>query len=664
MARTLLEMEARRQVPACLPQIDGANCERTRCSCMPESIVPSSAWHLPKFLSAALALGMLVVACGTSSQKPRDDDGSAGAGNAIDPPTCEEGKVCDGVCVDLLTSGRNCGACGVACGETFRCIGGKCACAENNAACETGCVPIKTDPNNCGSCGNKCKEGRSCEDGKCVCPEGSTVCSGTCVDLQKSQEHCGECGLRCGPLDVCQNGICRHTPGPSNDGCGGSARNVSLRQITWNQGVEVPVYSDDEEPEENAPLLSGRPLLVRAFVDVEPAFTKRTLAARLFLSSDNEPSVYYDKREISFDSRPYDLDTTFQFLVPAAALMDSAELAIEVVECDLSVSGPVLSPRAPKEGELSLELQESPEISVAIVPIEHDGRLPDTSEEHLAPYARTLEAMFPLAQAKLAVLPPMTSGQEGTLDFDALLTRLQERRATDQPAPDIYYFGFVRPKATLKEHCSSSDCTYGIGYQTRSSAFRVALGIEYGDRASEDTFVHELGHNMGLGHAPCGTDGDPKYPYPDAALGSLGFDFRSQEALDPTETKDVMSYCEPTWVSDYTYRTVFSALNRAQRALRAKAEGAPSVTTSTFLSIRTRDGVARVGAAPYRLEIPEEAPLPGLVLGAEGTELLEIQVYRITTGDSPLVTWLIPEPEQDWYTVRLPDGTEVPLSRP
>ncbi len=631
---------------------------------MPKSIVPSSAWPLPKFLSAALTLGTLVVACGTSSQKPRDDEGGAGAGNNPDPPTCEEGKVCDGVCVDLFTSGRNCGACGVACGETFRCIDGKCGCAENHAACETGCAPIDTDPHNCGSCGNQCKEGRSCEAGKCVCPEGSTVCSGSCVDLRKNQDHCGECGLRCGPLDVCQSGTCRHAPGPSSDGCGGSARNVSLRQLTWNQGVEIPVYVDDDEPEPNAPLLAGRPLLVRAFVDVEPAFTRRTLAARLFLSSkENAQPVYYDKRVIALDSSPLELDSTFQFLVPADALTVSAELAVEVVECDRSVSGPVLSPRAPKQGELSLELQESPEISVAIVPIEHEGRLPDTSEEHLAPYAEALEAMFPLAKAKLDVLPPLTSGQEGLLDFDALLSRLQERRAADQPGADIYYFGFVRPKATLKEHCSSSDCTYGIAYQTRSSSFHVALGIEYGDRASEDTFVHELGHNMGLGHAPCGTDGDPKYPYPDASLGTLGFDFRSREALDPTETRDVMSYCEPTWVSDYTYRSVFSALSRAQRALRSQAMGTLSEPTRNFLSIRTRDGIARVGAAPLLLEVPEEPPLPGLVLGADDAELLEIQVHRITTGDSPLVTWLIPEPEQDWYAVVLPDGTRAPLPR-
>lgn len=626
--------------------------------------MPSSAWPLLKFLSAALAIGTLVVACATDQQGPSDDRSGAGASNSPEPPTCEAGRVCDGVCVDLLTNGHNCGACGVECGETLRCLSGKCSCAEGYAACETGCVPVETDPENCGSCGNKCREGRSCERGRCVCPEGSALCSGSCVDLEKSQEHCGECGLRCGPLDVCQSGTCRHASGPSSDGCGGSARNVSLRQLTWNQGVEIPVYVEgEEEPELNAPLLTGRPLLVRAFVDIEPAFSRRTLAARLFLGEQPEQSVYYDKREIAVDSSPFDLASTFQFLVPLDALAENAELAVEIVECDRSVSGPVLSPRAPRQGELALELRASPEISVAIVPIEHEGRLPDTSEQHLARYAEALEAMFPLAHAKLDVLPPMPSGQEGNLDFDALLSQLQERRARDQPGPDIYYFGFVRPKPTLKEHCSTSDCTYGIAYQTRSSAFHAAVGVEYGDRISEDTFVHELGHNMGLGHAPCGTDGDPKYPYPDAGLGSLGYDFRSHQVQNPSSTKDIMSYCEPTWVSDYTYRSVFSALSPAERAARASALGSPEQQTRSFLPIRTRDGSARVGAALLKLEIPEEPPLPGLVLGAQDTELLEIGVYRIATGDSPLVTWLIPEPEPDWYAVLLPDGTRATLER-
>ena len=66
--------------------------------------------------------------------------------------------------------------------------------------------------------------------------------------------------------------------------------------------------------------------------------------------------------------------------------------------------------------------------------------------------------------------------------------------------------------------------------------------------------AHELGHNVSLHHAPCGGAGgpDPSFPEPDGSIGAWGYDFRRGRLVAPAR-HDLMSYCEPPWVSDYYF---------------------------------------------------------------------------------------------------------------
>ena len=50
------------------------------------------------------------------------------------------------------------------------------------------------------------------------------------------------------------------------------------------------------------------------------------------------------------------------------------------------------------------------------------------------------------------------------------------------------------------------------------------------------TIAHELGHNLGLRHAPCGGAGnpDPSFPHPDGSAGAWGYDFARGELVRPT----------------------------------------------------------------------------------------------------------------------------------
>jgi hypothetical protein len=65
--------------------------------------------------------------------------------------------------------------------------------------------------------------------------------------------------------------------------------------------------------------------------------------------------------------------------------------------------------------------------------------------------------------------------------------------------------------------------------------------------------AHEIGHNHGRAHAPCGGPDQPdnNFPHPGATLGWWGFEW-PDELVSPNFT-DIMGYCPDQWISDYTY---------------------------------------------------------------------------------------------------------------
>ena len=67
--------------------------------------------------------------------------------------------------------------------------------------------------------------------------------------------------------------------------------------------------------------------------------------------------------------------------------------------------------------------------------------------------------------------------------------------------------------------------------------------------------VHELGHLHFLKHAPCGDPEnlDEDFPHSDGMAHTEGYDARSGSFIDVDEATDLMSYCQPRWVSAYHY---------------------------------------------------------------------------------------------------------------
>jgi hypothetical protein len=79
-----------------------------------------------------------------------------------------------------------------------------------------------------------------------------------------------------------------------------------------------------------------------------------------------------------------------------------------------------------------------------------------------------------------------------------------------------------------------------------------------------ETFVHEIGHTQGRAHVSCpGGDAagpDPSYPHDDGRIGVWGFGVRDFQVRSATTYSDYMSYCSPTWVSDWQWKATFERI--------------------------------------------------------------------------------------------------------
>jgi YVTN family beta-propeller protein len=144
------------------------------------------------------------------------------------------------------------------------------------------------------------------------------------------------------------------------------------------------------------------------------------------------------------------------------------------------------------------------------------------------------------------------------------------------------------------------------GQFTRGACCTNRIGAGPSKNATYASYAaHEIGHLLGRLHPVqgsgdfCGHSADdPNYPYflsfiapplSDPATDLLGFDggdaglFIAKSTLSPLNDFDVMGYCKPNWMSDYTYKNLYICLSALNSDL-------PGVTPGCGAAGDTRPG--------------------------------------------------------------------------
>ena len=402
--------------------------------------------------------------------------------------------------------------------------------------------------------------------------------------------------------------------GPSTtSGAGGAlpqadmapADGVSITRIAIYQGVERSLMQGGAPQSSATPVVAGREALLRIFYDAQQEVS---LTARLTVGAE----VFDKQITVSGSSTTGQLASTINFELPANLVALGASYRVELLLPIAETSGTNTAATYPSAGgTASLEAEKSGTLRVKLVPIQYNadgsGRMPDTSAAQLQNYENQFYAMYPVENVDLSVRGAVawnsnvTAGGGG---WGNLLNAIADLRQQDNAPFDTYYYGIFSPASTLSTYCSGG-CVLGLGFvgSAMDDYGRAAIGIGFGGDASVDTALHELGHNHGREHAPCGgaSGADGSYPHSGAKIGAWGYNLLTQQLYPPNDFVDLMSYCDPPWISDYNFTAIF---NRVSQVSGADYYVPPAQQSLTYQRARVDEGGQLTWLDPITLKRP------------------------------------------------------------
>ncbi len=446
---------------------------------------------------------------------------------------------------------------------------------------------------------------------------------------------------------------------PCDNGTEALTKGLRIREIALYQTVKVPLMTGGSWlSTRNAPVVQGKKALVRAFVDTLSGYTSH--AVKGVLTLDNDGAI----KELISDVRPTAASTdgalpsSFNFDVEPVDIGANTKLSVSLVDptCTNAL-GSASDARFPASGTQLLDAAKIGKLRVVVVPVTIGQYQPDTSATQLKNMRDSLLAQYPVADVEITlraqgITGPSTLSQQG---WSNVLNQVLNARRTDRPPSDVYYYGIVAPSSSFSTYCRSS-CLLGLApLVTRVSPDQQGgLGVGFLDVHTPDTMVHELGHAHGRAHAPCGgvSGADGSFPYSGGGIGAWGWDSRNNTLQSPSNTKDVMGYCNPTWMSDYTYKALATRSASVNLAPRVSLGSGPDWHSVMLYG----DGNARWGGMVTK-DLPGGDIETALALDAAGKVVTEVEVVRVAFDHADDALLYIPEPEPGWVSLQLSDRT-------
>lgn len=309
----------------------------------------------------------------------------------------------------------------------------------------------------------------------------------------------------------------------------GSGSTAYLTQAVQSRGFPVP-------------LLAGEEALLRVFVTTERSTSARIPPVRATFYRDGAQVHQVDAPgksvPIPTTVTEGDLRTSINARIPAEVLQPGLEMVIEIDP------GGTLDPaldvvtRIPETGRLAVDVRAMPVLNLTLIPLlsaeQPQQRVVDLVKEVAAdPDGHELlsatRLLLPVTGLSVKEHAPVTTS---TNNSSRLLGELNAIRTMEGGTG--HYLGLM---ARFEDQA-------GRAYRPG----RISVAVP-----QPTTIAHELGHNMSLAHAPCGNpdDLDHSFPYVGGRIGAWGFDSRGGGTLISPGRRDLMSYCNPSWISDY-----------------------------------------------------------------------------------------------------------------
>ncbi len=256
-----------------------------------------------------------------------------------------------------------------------------------------------------------------------------------------------------------------------------------------------------------------------------------------------------------------DLSKSANAEIPGGVVVPGLEMVIEIDPDEELDSALGVPKRIPETGRLSVEVLAVPGLDLTLIPFiwseDPDSSIVDLVEAVVEdPGGHDLlwetRTLLPVADLEATAHEPVASSSNNA---SVLLRETEAIRVMEGGTG--HYQGLMSGPVTAGP---------GAAYLRARSSFSVPSAV---------SVAHELGHNLGLYHAPCGTtrSTDPSFPDADGSIGAWGYDFRGGGELVHPSTRDLMSYCSPTWIGDYHFANALRYRNSDTGRRRRRATG-------------------------------------------------------------------------------------------
>jgi hypothetical protein len=344
------------------------------------------------------------------------------------------------------------------------------------------------------------------------------------------------------------------------------ALGIQITEVEANPGVAVPITTGADWVDGNgraARLPRDRDTLIRVQYTIDDDWVPREIEARLLLEhGDGSTETLTQRKVIEEDSNPNFIDSGFYWGLVAEEEKVKPGLKFQVQLWEVDEGGEELSEgvhTSPASGPAFVGIEDHPmEMNVMFVPISYNGLLPDITEE---------DKTYMVENGLLQHNPLQKVNYEwhDYVVYDEVLDELgnllpvmaQLRSAEGNFASNWYYSALVQTGS------SGVSGTAGIArlVGTQMGADRVNAVVWFNTGSSTNTLVHEIGHNQSFSHVACeGGDyppgQEPGTDHPDFPLGRImtyGFGIRDFQMYRPELNFDYMGYCDPSWVSAWTW---------------------------------------------------------------------------------------------------------------
>ncbi len=378
-------------------------------------------------------------------------------------------------------------------------------------------------------------------------------------------------------------------------GCEGPSRSVVyLTQAT--QSLSHPV-----------PLVAGEDALLRVFLSAANQDDADMPPVRAKFYQDgsviHEMETRAEEAKIPSQYNEGSLSASANAIVPGSVIVPGLELVIEIDPDSTLLSSSGLQSRIPDEGRMRIEVKDVPGFDLKIIPFlwtEDPDYEVVTRTEGLTKdddLFRLTRDLLPIRDDDfiLTVFDPVFTSVDPHSDNRSLILNEVDVIRTMEGGRG-HYMGILRNRGGAGENSG-----------------RLTVAGLY-----SDVIAHELGHNMSLFHAPCGTTGDVNYPYRDGSIGAWGYDILHNSLVSP-DTPDIMGYCgPPDWISDYNF----------SKAMRYRV-GKEELQVASSSGTSSRGLLLWGGVYGYGNLVLQ----PGFVVSAQPSLPLESGPYRIVGED-------------------------------